>query len=195
MLALLHVQHHHRPGEVGAVHGLLQERDLVRAYLAAARGRLLALGVRVEVYDPAVASYGGVHSLARTAATGQGPAVYVAGHVNAGGGTYGLVGHDHRSKRGAGIARTVAAALGRACPELSRVRVEALSDGSPISPRGYNCIDGIYSGPLNLSAILLEPGFIDAANHASLWTVQGLVRLGIALADGIHAHLSSETSP
>lgn len=59
----------------------------------------------------------------------------------------------------------------------------------PLQPtaRGFGCIDGIYEGPANITAVLLEPGFIDSAEHAGLWTAEGLQRIGRALAAGLLA--------
>lgn len=192
-LALLHIQHHHRLDEPGAARGPLVERALVRAYLGECRARLLSAGLMVEVYDPEISTYEAIHYLARQRAKAAGvPALYIAGHVNAGGGDYGLVGCDARSARGYEAAQVVARHLRAACPEVSRVQVAPLTPGCAISPRGFDCIDGVGApgSPSCLSGLLLEPGFIDQPRHAALWTEDGLRRLGYALADGIVAALA-----
>ena len=109
---------------------------------------------------------------------------YVAAHLNAGGGDYGLVGYDHRSTAGRQLAEAIAAALEEHCPELARVVVQ------PVQPTGwtrdmYATISGIYAGPSNLSAVCFEPCFLDQPDHAPLLTPDGLRRIGLALAEGI----------
>lgn len=109
--------------------------------------------------------------------------VYVALHVNAGGGKYGLVVHDHRSARGAVLGDDVATRLRAACPELTKVTVEPGMPGT-WTENAYRCIAGVAA-----VAVCFEPYFIDQLAHAPLMTEAGLVRVGRALADGIDAWL------
>ena len=188
MLALLDIQHAgkpSRPSDMGAAFDLdgdgvtgengEREVDLVRAYVAAAKSHLEAHGVVVEVLT--AGEYGTRHVKANALAAGHAKAVYVACHVNAGKGDYGLVEYDARSPRGAQLADLAAADL-RALPGIKRGVTKGLGAGD----RGFSCIDGIYAGPKGLCAILYEPGFIDAPAHRGLWTAGGLVQVGCTLA-------------
>jgi hypothetical protein len=215
---ILDIQHAGRPdkpGDMGAAFdldgdGVLGENgerevDLVRGYVAAATTYARELGHRVSVLE--TGTYGQRHATAIRLAQGA-PGVdhvYLACHVNAGGGAYGLLRPDYRSAAGAARAQALAVALSR----LHELRHAGALPGCRVVPlypsadragaagrdvadaakaawwtRGWGCIDGIYSGPSNLCGVLVEPGFIDSSAHRSLWTPDGLARIGRALVDG-----------
>jgi hypothetical protein len=181
-----------------------REVDLVEGYVAAAVERCIEVGIGWTILREG--EYGARHleaiDIARMA---RGGVAYAACHVNAGRGTYGLVRPDCRSGLGARLAAAIAAGLSR-LPELQRpgglpgCRVEPLypSGGAAMragrdtstaaavawQTRGWGCIDGIYAGPANLAGVLLEPGFVDSPAHRSLWTPEGLRRVGRAIVDG-----------
>ena len=111
------------------------------------------------------------------------PFAYVACHVNAGGGDFGLILHDHRSTGGKRLALAIAARLSAACPELSEVQVKACCPDD-WTRNAYSTIRGIYDGPSNIAGVCFEPGFIDCPAHAPLWKPDGLRRIGDALGDG-----------
>ena len=185
MLVILDRQHGQkapgRPFDPGATFGTLRETDLAAAYVDAAAAILREHGHDVELLSHG--PYEDRHDAAVALARRHGGRVaYVAAHVNAGGGTYALVEYDARSIRGAQLADVVAGEL-RCLPGILASRTRGLSAGE----RGFVCIDGIYAGPAGLSAVLFEPGFIDAPAHASLWTPDGLARVGRALAMGLDA--------
>lgn len=118
---------------------------------------------------------------------GKGKVLYVACHLNAGGGNYGLVLHDSRSKLGA----SAAAAVVEGCrPAWDRLGVRVLapqqtSDGHPQWPRAYQTIDGIYAGPANIAGICFEPLFVDTHRNL-LRTPDALQSIGRHLAQGFH---------
>lgn len=168
---------HGAPFDPGAMANGLREVDLTAAYIGHAEVRLRALGHRVEVLDSG--TYDQRHARAIAWADGAGRALYVQCHINAGGGSYALVEHDARSKAG----RRASDALGVSLadlPGVSSVKVRGLT----ASERGWTCIDDIYAAP-SMCGLIYEPGFIDAPAHASLWTADGLARIGAALAEGI----------
>ena len=186
MLVILDQQHHGKPGkdDHGASFESLRETDLTRAYVAAAAGSLERTGVEVLILR--WGWYSERHAYARAVADAvPGKVVYVSCHVNAGGGSYGLVCHDSRSKAGARLSDAVSARLE---PLTGKSRSEPASAGRWAN--AYNTIKGIYSGPGNLSGICFEPGFIDSEAHRGLWYADGLVRVGEALAAGIRDYLS-----
>lgn len=215
---ILDIQHAGRPdkpGDMGAAFDLdgdgvvgengEREVDLVRGYVAAATTYARQLGHRVSVLE--TGTYGQRHATAIRLAQGA-PGVdhvYLACHVNAGGGSYGLLRPDYRSAAGAARAQALVVALSRlhelrhagALPGCRVVPLYPSADraaaaGRDVSDaakagwwtRGWGCIDGIYSGPSNLCGVLVEPGFIDSSAHRTLWTSDGLARIGRALVDG-----------
>jgi len=212
MNLILDIQHTGRkskPGDMGAAYDLdgdgvtgengEREVDLVRGYTAAARDYALSLGWRVDVLD--AGEYSERHHLAGQISKGGGRTAYLACHVNAGRGSYGLVRPDYRSVGGFRLAEALAASLGTLTPEITRARIELLYPSKTAASaglrdvstadqvawwtRGWGCIDGIYEGPAELCGCLVEPFFIDWPGHKSLTTPEGLIRLGRTLVEGV----------
>lgn len=215
ILDIQHANRPSKPGDMGAsydldgdgVRGEAGEREveLVEGYVSAAVERCAEVGLPVTVLRSG--EYAGRHAEAiRLARGASGGVAYLACHTNAGGGSYGLVRPDYRSSGGRALATSLAASFSR-LPELTRAgrlpgcRVEPLYPSSAAASadrrdvstpanvawwtRGWSCIDGIYSGPVNLAGCLIEPGFGDTLSHRSLWTPSGLVRVGRAIVDGV----------
>ena len=174
-------QHHGKPGknDRGATHEDLVELALTAAYIDSAKHMLEACGHRTVVLSYGL--YSKRHAYAVEAAKAvKGRCVYVACHVNAGGGNYGLVCHDHRSGGGKRLAGFVSVELGKL---VGRTRSEGAS--SCHCTNAYNTIRGVYKGPSNICGICYEPGFIDSGEHKHLWYADGPDRLGASLAAGI----------
>lgn len=164
------------PGAVDEVDGtkdVVAETELTRAYIAHACARLDDLGVPWTVLG--FGPYGERHALASKAAWGVKRVAYIACHVNAGGGAYGLVKHDTRSSGGRKLALALTSTL---VPVSGLASVKALPLRS--DDRGWSCISGIYDSP-SMCAALFEPYFIDHEAHAHLR--EGKI-IGRALADG-----------
>lgn len=130
------------------------EDAIVAEYFAATRPLLEAAGC--EVIDGFSGSYPERHQHANRLGVG----LYLAGHINAGGGDYGLIGVDHRSAPGS-TSRKVAAQLQ---VEWSRrlgfsVRVQDVRPGD-WTAHAFNTIGGVHAG-----ALCLEPLFIDGHRH------------------------------
>jgi hypothetical protein len=213
VLDIQHAGNPARPTDMGASYDLdgdgvrgengEREVDMVRGYVPAATDYLRALGHRVTILESG--TYAARHATAIRIARADPavPVLYAACHTNAGGGAYGLLRPDYRSRRGLSAAGAIGFALAEHLPELSTVRIEPLypnaataaAVGKDVSTaqkvawwtRGWSCIDGIYSGPANLCGLLVEPAFLDSAAHRGLWTPDGLTRIGEAIASGIHA--------
>jgi hypothetical protein len=167
-----------RANDRGCSFGTLVETDLTEAYIAAAKARVEAAGVSCEVLT--TGEYPSRQAAAGSRAKSvDGRVLYIACHVNAGRGTYALVEYDDRSANGKKAAAAMAAAFDAGLVEVTSGRTVSLSSGD----RGFACVSGIYAGPANVCAVLVEPGFIDASKHASLWTATGLVRVGNVIAD------------
>lgn len=111
-----------------------------------------------------------------------GRAIYVAAHLNAGGGSYGVVFYDHRSQNGQKLSEKIAARLEATCPELTRGVKTRAANPADGTKNAYYTIKGIGT-PV---AICFEPCFMDTPEHQGLLEGEGLVRIGYALADGIN---------
>ena len=162
----------------GVVETHEQEARLTTGYIGPAVVRLYELGHEVIVLG--LGNYSYRHSLANAqAALVRGARVaYVACHLNAGGGSYGLViYHDAGSHD---LAQCLAVPLG-AIPALSRVVV---ADTTRF-PRARSTVVGIDAE--HIASVCYEPAFLDQIEHRALLSSLGLERIGIALADGLHA--------
>jgi N-acetylmuramoyl-L-alanine amidase len=169
-----------------------REANLTPHYIAAAEKALQAAGCDVIVMSDGF--YDARHQRAKSYLAH----VYVACHLNAGGGSRGLVFHDRRSKQGPYLAAEVAVSLANACPELSggagsvgcyddREYTGMDTFSIPWLYRAFNTIKGVYDG--SPVGICYEPFFIDAPAQAELASLPGLERVGEALARGIVSYL------
>ena len=104
--------------------------------------------------------------------------VWVACHMNAGQGDYGLVLHDARSMAGRVIATDLGASLKAVIPS---VKVDGSSATNGWS-RAHKVIDGVYSLSNNLCGIVYEPMFIDGGLTVD---TDRLDAIGNALAQGL----------
>lgn len=179
-----------RPEDMGAVmHGAADARyeaDITLAYITEAAALLRAAGAVVHVIDPLTTpprlSYVARHERAKSVARANPdrPVLYLACHMNAGGGDYALCQHDERSKAGRRAADAIGAALADRLP-VSRVLIRPTSgDWS----RGAPCIAGIYTGPANICAVLVEPLFLDRPEHVACLETDGVKRIAQAIAVG-----------
>lgn len=197
MLALLDWQHTGKPDPTkvddlgaaadidgdGRIHDDETEAHLTGYILLAAASRMRELGHHVIcVCD---GWYGDRHLRAnryvREGWHGE-RAAYVALHLNAAdpAGGYGLVGYDYRSVRGAALADDIGTCLRDMADELTAVKVRSARPDD--WTRGmYACIAGT-----SMPAICYEPAFITQPMHGPLLQTQGLRRLGLALAEGLH---------
>lgn len=176
-IIVLDIQHGGSPNtdhiaDRGAVYDGVEEVTLTRRYADAADRQLRKLGHQVIVISD------GNYSDRQARAEAYGAAVYVALHINAGQGNYGLVFHDYRSSKGPLLAKAIVGQMGKHFTWSQRVA--AASPGDPLGGRAWNCIKGVGK-PVS---ILLEPGFIDGPHRADL--IARIEEVGVALADGIH---------
>ena len=162
----------------------VHETDLTAGYIDAAARMIRDAGHQVEIITEGW--YPNRHKLACSMAMEtERPVAYLASHINAGGGSYAAIYHDERSFNGARLAGCIAGALGAALPELSKSK--ARPSGPEKSGRAWGVFRGIWSGPMWISGVCLEPAFIDCEEHWPLFTPEGLERIGAALAAGVLA--------
>jgi N-acetylmuramoyl-L-alanine amidase len=185
MQVFLDRQHLGKPGrwnDEGAKNAEVTETYLTSQYIFAAECHLMMKNIDVCVLTDGW--YTERH--ARVNEYAEGKCVYIACHVNAGGGSYGASFYDYRSSAGSSLAQNVNVALANACPELESVkRIECRPDDW--TKNAYYTIKNV-GRPV---ALCFEPLFIDCDAHAPLTTPEGIRRVGIALAEGIENYLHS----
>ncbi len=153
----------------------INEVDCVWRYVMRARSVLKGDCI-IQSFGDYASQYRFADSIAKSNPHDQ--VVWVACHMNAGQGDYGLVLHDARSMAG----RVIAADLGMTLKQvIPTVRVEGSSDTNGWS-RAHKVIDGIYSLSSNLCGIVYEPMFIDGKLPV---TEDRLDAIGNALAKGL----------
>ena len=184
MLIALDTQHQnkaHDPWDKGAAvdvdgDGVDElEAELVSEYFDRLRHRLEARGI------PVVDGFSGTYAERNAHADDLGASLYLAGHLNAGGGSYGLIGVDYRAPRG-GTSRFVAGVLADAWRRhlgLGRVRIQEAR------PRGDLWLRNLFAtiGGCVCPALCLEPLFLDG--HSHLFHPKTRVRTLDAIAAGL----------
>lgn len=169
-----HINKPHNPKDPGATMGHLQEIDCTIGYMNELRMKLQAAGH--TVFFGLSGTYSERHKFVNERIK---PDLYLAGHINAGGGRYALLELDHRAGfRTKNIAGHIADELVTGLP-VSKCETRFLKSGD----RGFSCIGGV-----NASAILLEPLFIDTPEHLSILT-NDLDKIGHAIFMGIQKYV------
>jgi hypothetical protein len=108
-----------------------------------------------------------------------GPWVYLAMHLNAGGGNYGAYFYDHRSNKGQQLATIMAQELKQACKELEGGARAISAQKGDWTKNAFWCIKGV-GRPV---AICVEPFFMDV--HTSLLSIQGIAKVSTSMAKAI----------
>ena len=172
----------------GAVAGQLEEARLVRTLCA--RIVEVAGDGRAQVFegprytDRRVAGH-------RWLAERGGRGVVLHVHCNAGGGSYGLILHDPRSRLGGATAASLGSALSLAVPPGPRSAdgITAWRCDAAIRPtwsRGANLLEPTFHAPMGVAAVLLEWAFIDNPAHVDLMTTPaGIDRTARAVVSGL----------
>lgn len=177
-----------RPFWLGATSNGFSEVDLSAAYMRACHLALRGWGADCWILGDGTlrerqtrAVDHGERFLAEHPA---GLVLYVACHVNAGGGDYGAVLHDARSALGAELAEAIAEPL-RRLPELARVVTPATPGTDGVWASAHATIRHVFDGPARMAAVCLEPFFIDGPAHRDLRYPGALSQIGLALAEGV----------
>lgn len=155
--------------DAGAVGVLGEERLLVLRYAVPMALALEAFGW--ETFITAAGTY-----IERQAEANRlGVDLFLAPHVNAGGGNYGAVLFDDRSKVGPHLAQAIAGELGSMWPFPHKTWGVGPGD------RGFGILDRTKA-----VALILEPFFTDTKSHVSWAQDLGLEALGEDYALAIH---------
>ena len=183
MLVILDVQHigkPHRPDDRGACHDGDEEAGLAMRYALSADKRLRHHGHKCIIVAE------GHYASRWDRANAYGAQVYVACHVNAGGGDRAEIYYDHRTSPDGGVllASKVGEFLQLALEglEVRTIAARPMQDGQAkdAPSRAFNTFKGVIP-----HALCFEPYFIDGP-QADLFR-QSLGIVGYALADGINA--------
>ena len=110
-----------------------------------------------------------------------GPCIYMSGHLNAGGGSYGALFFDERSTMGKQASAFIATELQGLLGEAPVKCLGATPDDW--TKNAYNTISGVWSG--KGCGICLEPFFLDDAQAKELMSPEGLLEVGVAIAHGV----------
>lgn len=186
-----HIGQIRKPSDLGAFSRLVgrHEAEMVADYFNAAELAFRKLGIDVIPVSDGRYSDRHMRVLEYANQGGAGKYVYVAGHLNAGGGDYGAAFYDHRSTMGANCATFIADALSEHCPELERT-LQIKAQPNDWTLHAFNTIKGIFVG--RPCAICYEPCFVDKEAHVPLLEPQGLERIGEALAFGINKWMENK---
>lgn len=192
MRVCIDVQHRGKPDHPGdrGAHWLgVDEVDVSALYAAETCRELRRLGHTVHWLGC------GTYAERWALSDARGADVYLACHLDAGlggrAGDRGLVLHDHRSTRGAALASIVAPDLAKALGWPVKAAPCRPDDDGQTRDEDYSepfaCIRGVRA-----VALVLEPGFLDGARGAQLWTDPALrhrtcVVIGQAVAVAIDA--------
>ena len=183
-----HVGKPNKPDDLGAYSEICQDHEahLVGQYFLEVECTLRALGHHVVTISDGY--YSSRHKRANEFfAKAASASIYLAGHLNAGGGDYSAVFHDHRSAMGADACQFIAAQL---------AKVEGLDNAKSIqanptdwTKNAFHTIDGIFAG--KGCGVCLEPFFLDSRYHRHLMNDNGLELVGHAIALGVDAWIRS----
>ena len=116
-----------------------------------------------------------------------GEAIYIAAHLNAGAGGgdgYGAMFYDHRSTKGASLAKHISEYTAAVLPELKGKCKAIPAKSTDWTKNAYYCIKGVRA-----YAICAEPAFIDSMAHRPLFNASGMRRIGDCIANGIHSFI------
>jgi len=182
MLVVLSRDHMATGGPRSARSTTHTEDILTRKYMAATEDRLIELGHSVIIISDD--NYRNRHERAKDYRAH----AYIACHVNAGFSgrrqPFGAFFYDNRSEKGKALAKSLSTALVIGAPAVLSCRTFSAHPDGWTAP-AYNTIRGVYDGrPVGICA---EPFFLDCEEHSWLLHDSALVRVGTALAEGLHA--------
>lgn len=176
VLDFQHINKPHKPKSRGASNGPWSEVDLAILYMDQLRQILETDGH--EVFFGLCGTYRERASFVNKRIR---PDLYLAGHVNAGKGRYGLLEIDSRAGTGTRtIAKCIKKSLKKFLP-ITQCQIKELSKGA----RGFICIKDIHC-----SAILLEPLFIDNKKHLSI-LIRSPILVARAISNGIMEYVKA----
>ena len=156
-----------------------EEREAIWTARLSIELEILLIDMGINVMPISDGRYSDRHQRVNTYANMiNGQAIYLAMHLNAGGGKYGAYFFDHRSKKGASLAAAMATQL--------EITIDILSEAKAISAspddwtrNAWNTIRGV-GAPV---AICCEPFFMDT--HQQLLSQSGISRVALSMAIAI----------
>ena len=112
--------------------------------------------------------------------------IYIAAHLNAGGGSYSAMFYHHQSTHGVALAKAMNAKI-KERTDISSVKAIP-SCSEDWTKNAFYCIKNV-GRPI---AICAEPLFLDNPSHQKLLNIDGMYAIGFAMADGIHEFLEAQ---
>jgi len=193
--AVVDVQHLYRPKkprDQGSVYTLLggtrtTEASAVLIYAAALTTYLTEHGGQVLTNDWTHGILVGPYSARHVAVNAWGAHVYLACHLNAGGGSYALVEYMTGSE-GKLLASAIGQSLTETFPEIREHRTQALAS----TDRGAVCIERVATPTV---AVLSEPFFGDNPAQQGLLAAAELKRVGEAIGSAVSGWWRSRPAP
>jgi N-acetylmuramoyl-L-alanine amidase len=176
-----HIYRPHKPNDRGSVYTLANGTKTTEAsaaviYAAALSSYLAERGAQVLTNDPTRGILVGHYSSRNQSATMWGAHLYVACHLNAGGGSYALM--EYMNPKAHGAAQAMGDSLTGVFSGLGVCQLRVLSDSS----RGAVCVRWVGSPTL---AVLCEPFFGDHPASQHMLAAPALVSVGRAIGSGI----------
>ena len=202
MIAVFDIQHYGQPGKNMDSRGAWadldgdghpdiweSEAELTPMYAYAASHMLAAAGIQVAFMPTGFSAYAQraaeVIALQKHANE---RIVVVLCHLNAGAGDYALtLFHDQR-KGDEPLARAIVDELSH-LPEITRGVCLAAQAAPHWTSRARYCLDAYEKAPKEVTAVLVEPWFLDTKDHQGLAGGDGPVRVGQCIARAIIAGL------
>jgi N-acetylmuramoyl-L-alanine amidase len=191
LTVVLDVQHIYRTGAHAGDRGTrytltngthIWEAAIATAYAAAAGNWLRVRGARVSTNDPVRSILTGPYSVRNRFAVALKADAYLACHVNAGDGSYGLL-EWMDGGVGVSLASSIAKEL-QTLPEIRATKVNMLHRGD----RGAVCIEATVPAAPRVpavSAVIVEPFFGDNPRQQALIEPPRLVELGATIGRGV----------
>lgn len=174
----------HKPSDLGAGVDLDGDGNITVAEREAIWTARIAVEVEICLRDRGVlvmpisdGTYSARHKRVNTySETYGGPQVYLAMHLNAGGGDYGAMFYDYQSTKGKQLALCISTGLSTYL-EIPQKQIEARPDNW--TKHAYNTIKGV-NRPV---AICVEPIFVDSHKH--FLSVKGIMSIAKGISEGL----------
>ena len=194
MTVYIDVQHMGDPikkGRMGAAFG--DQIDQTEAYYTSLYAFYMGMSLRernIEVINISDGTYAERHARVneydQRNSGSPTPSVYIACHINAGGGAYSAEFYDSRSTQGSLLASAINEQVATQVKQI-KITKTIPSNSSDWTSNAFYCIKGVGRA----IAITAEPLFIDNVEHQTLLTVDGMKKLGEAMAVGIYDFITA----
>lgn len=200
MIAVFDIQHFGQPGANIDSRGAWADLDgdgqrdsweheaaLTPFYAAAASQLLAAAGVPVAFLPWSFSTYEDrAKQVIELQARANERIAVIQCHLNAGAGDYALTLYHNTRPSDRALAQLIADNFGK-LPEIAAGKCFAAQPSPHWTHRARYCLEGYEGAPDEITAVLVEPWFLDTPSHQSLAGGDGPQRVGSAIASAILA--------